>query len=161
MGPAPPLPGPGSNPRGVMFGRLVRGMSENAAETRPDSPDSRLRGRTYSIPFDAVWNAALLVAEEDMGRWEVLSWDDRSGVIVIEAQTPVFRWIDDVRISVSLDQDAQTRIDLTSRSRKGHADLGTNARRIGKFFRLLDGRLGLTGPQPRGHSRDADHATAR
>ncbi len=136
-------------------------MSDNRAETRPDSPDSRLRGRTYAIPFDQVWNAALLVAEEDVKRWEVVSWDDRSGTIVIEAQTRLLRWIDDVRVHVSLDSDAQTRVDVTSISRKGYFDLGQNARRIGRFCKLLDGRLGV------GHRRSlrspppgADHVTA-
>ena len=71
-----------------MIERLVRGVSANRAETRPDSPDPRLRGRTYAIPFDQVWNAALLVAEEDMRGWEVESWDDRSGTIVIERTRP-------------------------------------------------------------------------
>lgn len=135
-------------------------MSANAAETRPDSPDSRLRGRTYSIPFDAVWNAALLVAEEDMKRWEVISWDDRSGTVVIEASTWLLRWIDDVRISISLDEDAQTRIDLTSISRKGRADLGNNARRIGRFFRLLDARLGVQTANALRRAPKTDHANA-
>ena len=144
-----------------MIGRLVRGMSANRAETGPDSLDSRLRGRTYAIPFDAVWNAALLVAEEDMKRWDVISWEDRSGIIAIEARGWILKAIDDVRIHVSLDEDAQTRIDLTSTSRKSRADLGTNARRIGRFFKLLDARLGVT-PDSRGRSRplDADHVTA-
>ncbi len=144
-----------------MIGRLVRGLSGNRAETRPDSPDSRLRGRTYGIPFDQVWNAALLVAEEDIRRWEVISWDDRSGTIVIEAQTPLLRWIDDVRVHISLDADAQTRVDVTSMSRKGYVDLGQNARRIGRFFRLLDLRLGVAKKRSlRSRAPGADRVTA-
>ena len=143
-----------------MIGRMVRAMSANAAKTQPDSPDSRLRGRTYAIPFDSVWNAALLVAEEDMKRWEVISWDDRSGTIVIEASTWLLRWIDDVRIQISLDEDAQTRIDLTSVSRKGRADLGSNARRIGTFLRLLDARLGVQAAAPGRRPANTDHANA-
>jgi len=143
-----------------MIGRLVRGMADNHAETRPDSEDSRLRGRTYSIPFDTVWNAALLVAEEDMRRWDVISWEDRSGIIVIEAHGRFLKRTDDVRIHVSLDDDAQTRIDLTSRSRKGKADLGANARRIGRFFKLLDARLGLPASRGGRRSQDADPVTA-
>ena len=126
-----------------MLGKLVRGAAADSRDTRPDASDARLRGRTYAIPFDRVWNSALLVAEEDMKRWEVVSWDDRAGMILIEAQSPVLRRLDDVRVLVSLDPDGQTRIDLTTRPKKEHGSVGTSSRVVGRFFRLLDGRLGL------------------
>lgn len=68
--------------------------------------------------------------------------DDVTGVIRAEARTPVFRFVDDVEIRIGLDADAQTRVDLTSASRVGRWDLGTNARRIRGFLRGLDRRLG-------------------
>jgi uncharacterized protein (DUF1499 family) len=62
-------------------------------------------------------------------------------VIRAEAQRFLFRFTDDVLVQIGLDADAQTRVDLTSRSRKGRTDLGTNGRRIKKFLRALDRAL--------------------
>ena len=121
-------------------GRLRQALTGNRAETRPDAEDPRLRGRTYAIPFEQVWPAALSLAAE-FPRWSVLRADDHSGEIVAEASTLVFHFVDDVTIRILLDPDAQTRVDLESRSRKGRADLGVNARRIARFLRKLDQRL--------------------
>jgi len=53
----------------------------------------------------------------------------------------------DVRIRITLDRNGQTRVDLRSASRKGKGDFGVNARRIGRFLRALDRRLGATPEQ--------------
>ena len=116
---------------------MVRGLTENEAETDPEHEDPALRGRTYGIPFDTVWRAALRVARDRRG-WTVTRRDDLEGRIEIEATTLVFKFVDDVEVDISLDDDAQTRVDARSSSRKGKADLGTNARRLRKFFRDLD-----------------------
>ena len=41
---------------------LIRGLTQNRAETSPTAEDRRLRGRTYAIPFETVWSAALALA---------------------------------------------------------------------------------------------------
>ena len=41
---------------------------------------------------------------------------------------------------MSLDENGQTRIDMSSTSQAERGDLGRNARRIRKFFRVLDER---------------------
>ena len=122
-------------------------MPTNRAETSLDHPDSRLRGRTLAIPFDRVWKEALLLAAKKHG-WTVLDADDLDGVIRAEARTLVFRFTDDVEIRIGLDENGQTRVDMTSASRVGKGDLGTNARRIGKFLRELDRRLGVRHAPP-------------
>jgi hypothetical protein len=58
----------------------------------------------------------------------------------------VFRLVDDIRVAVGLDQNGQTRVDMVSASRMGRGDLGMNARRIRKFFRVLDRKVGA-GPR--------------
>ena len=121
-------------------GRLRQALTDNRAETRPDAEDPRLRGRTYAIPFERVWSAALGLAAE-LPRWSVLRADDHSGEIVAEASTLVFRFVGDVTIRIFLDPDAQTRVDMESRSRSGRADLGVSARRIARFLLKLDQRL--------------------
>jgi uncharacterized protein (DUF1499 family) len=116
---------------------IWRGLTYNRAFTEPDARDPRLRGREYPIPFAQVWQAALRIAEKTRG-WTVTESDPRAGEIVAEARTMVWKFVDDVWIRISLDEDGQTCVDVTSVSRQGSADLGTNARRIARFLQTLD-----------------------
>ncbi len=118
----------------------MRGVTTNHAETAPSAKDRRLRGRTYAISFDRVWHAACAQIEGAWG-WRLLVADDQVGSIEATATTLVFRFVDDVSLQITLDQNAQTRVDMTSRSRKGKGDLGTNLRRIDRFMRRLDRNL--------------------
>lgn len=130
----------------TVFGRrLVRAFSRNLAQTSINEADPRLRGRTYAIPFEQVWQGSLAMAKGGLRGWRLVSSDDYDGVIRAEARSLIFRFVDDVVIYITLDHDAQTRVDMQSSSRKGGVDLGTNARRIGKFFRVLDQKLYGTG----------------
>jgi uncharacterized protein (DUF1499 family) len=119
----------------------VHALSRNHAETDIHEADPGLRGRTYAIPFEQVWQAACSLANGGLRRWHILQADDYEGLIQAEARTLVLRFVDDVLIRVYLDKNAQTRVDMQSRSRKGSVDFGTNARRIRRFFRALDRRL--------------------
>jgi len=124
----------------LTLARVLRELPGNEAATRPDHPHPGLRGRRYAIPFEQVWTAAVaLVATA--ARWQLIDADDQAGVILAEARTRILKFIDDVEIRISLDADAQTRVDMASRSRVGKADLGTNARRIRHFLHRLDRRL--------------------
>lgn len=118
---------------------LRRALTANRAYTDPASPDPRLRGRTYAVPFARVWEAAL--AEAAARGWTVLEARPVQGEIHAEARTRVWKFTDDVWVRVSLDAQAQTRLDMVSASRVGRADLGTNARRIARFLHSLDRRL--------------------
>ncbi len=118
-------------------------LTHNRAETDPTSSDPRLRGRTYAIPFDRVWTMALEIANSSRG-WTVLHADDLAGVLRCESKTFFLRRVDDVFVRVSLDENAQTRVDVVSKSRSGGSDLGGNARRIGGFVKKLDRRLQAT-----------------
>lgn len=119
---------------------LWTALTRNRAQTRPDHPDPRLRGRAYAVPFATVWKAALETAGSRR-RWTVTETDPRAGEIAAEARTALWRFTDDVRIRVSLDPDGNTRVDVESASRKGSADLGTNARRVARFLHALDGHV--------------------
>ena len=122
------------------MGRLIRALTRNRAYTDPESPDRRLRGREYAVPFTAVWDAALEVARTRK-RWTVVNAEARRGEIQAEARTALWKFVDDVWIRVSLDELGLTRVDVSSQSRVGRADLGTNARRIARFLHALDRRL--------------------
>jgi uncharacterized protein (DUF1499 family) len=121
--------------------RIGSALTRNRVATASDHFDPRLRGRTYAIPFEQVWQAARALAGGGLRRWKIIESDDYEGVINAEARTLLLRYVDDVRITISLDENGQTRVDLVSASRKGSADLGTNARRVGRFLRALDRKL--------------------
>ena len=120
--------------------RLIRALTRNRAWTDPESPDPRLRGRDYAVPFTTVWEAALETARTRR-RWTVTQADARRGEIQAEARTALWRFVDDIWIRISLDELGLTRVDVSSQSRVGSADLGVNARRIARFLHALDRRL--------------------
>jgi len=128
---------------------LIRALTGNRAWTDPESPDRRLRGREYDVPFTTVWEAALEIAGSTQG-WTVTLADARRGEIEAEARTRLWRFVDDVAIRISLDELGMTRVDMTSQSRVGKADLGTNARRIARFLHALDRHV-----RPDGRGRES------
>ena len=117
------------------------------AETHPRAPDPRLRGRTYAITFDRVWNAALALAGGGIQRWRVLASDDEKGTIQDEAATLILRRPCEVRIRIGLDENGQTRVDLRTALVSGRRDWGSNARRIARFIVALDEKLAATPAQ--------------
>ena len=120
---------------------ILRGLTENQAATDPKSDDRKLRGRTYAIPFEDVWQASLGLCGGGLRGWSVLSADDQRGVIEAISKTLVLGREDDVRVEIQLDENAQTRVDLWSASQKDRANLGRSRRLIGRFLRRLDRRL--------------------
>ncbi|HUP90082.1 MAG TPA: DUF1499 domain-containing protein, partial [Longimicrobiales bacterium] len=72
----------------------------------------------------------------------LVSSDDIEGIIKAESRTLLTGSVCDVLIRVSLDENAQTQIEVVSQPQKGGPDLGANTRRVQRFFRALDQRLG-------------------
>jgi len=120
---------------------LSRVLSGTEAVTDPDAEDARLRGRTYTIPFAQVWDAALFLVDGGLARWILVGSDDVKGVIDAERTTFFTRRVSDVRIDVGLDHNGQTRVDVHARSRGERGDLGANARAIGVLLRRMDKHL--------------------
>ena len=120
--------------------RLARALTTNRVETDPWSDDPRLIGRTYAIPFEAVWSSCIKLVGERAG-WRMLQSDDLAGFIRVRCTTKLFRQEDDLEIRVGLDENGLTRVDLRSHARSRKVDLGTNARRVGRFSRRLDESL--------------------
>jgi hypothetical protein len=139
----------------VSIGQRVRkALGDGGAEMRADAPDPRFRGRTYAIPFEDVWQASLALLEK-VGCSLRLA-NDRDGIIIAEASSVFPRRVDDVTVSVVLDKDAQTRVDMRSIARDAKSDLGANARRVTRFFELLDRRLAEQPWRPRSTGAHAD-----
>lgn len=126
---------------GSLVEALVRGLTRNAAFTSPGAQDPRLRGRTYAIPFEEVWQTSLDLVGGGLKGWKVLEADDEEGIIRGAAHGYLERFTSAITIRITLDADAQTRVDGLSASRVGRADFGVNARRLHRYFTTLDGRL--------------------
>ena len=120
---------------------ILLALREDRAHTDPASPDARLVGRTYAIPFELVWNSAVGLARGGMRGWTVSSADDLTGVIIASTATRVFAIRDDVRVRIGLDQNGQTRVDLSCKSRTERASLGRHRRAIARFLDRLDRQL--------------------
>lgn len=121
--------------------RIVLGLTQNVAFTAPDAEDPRLRGRTYAIPFENVWQAAHHVINEEFRGWTLLEEDDHEGILRAEARGLIRGLTSGITIRIMLDSNAQTRVDGMAALRVGRADFGVNAHRLKRFFRSLDRRL--------------------
>ena len=126
----------------MSFGKRWAALWENQAHTHPEHPDRSLRGRTYALPFARVWAAAADMASAGLRGWTVVMADEDLGTLQARCQTLVFHATHDVEIRVSLDENGQTRVDMSSAARGNTGGLGYHARRIRGFFRVLDNRIG-------------------
>ncbi len=126
---------------GGLLAAFVRGLTRNVAFTSPKAEDPRLLGRTYAIPFEEVWQASLDLVGGGLPRWELLESDDQEGIIRGVARGRIGRFTSAITVRITLDRDAQTRVDALAASRVGRADLGSNARRLNRYFRALDRRI--------------------
>ncbi|MGH9853942.1 MAG: DUF1499 domain-containing protein [Blastocatellia bacterium] len=102
----------------------------------PQYPD--VQPQRFKEPFDKVFDTALATAQA-MG-WEIRETNREQGVIEAIATTRLFRFKDDVTVTITRDGEA-TVVNVRSKSRVGKGDLGTNARRIRAFQAELAKRL--------------------
>lgn len=121
--------------------RVLRYLKEHEVSTDPTSTDERLVGRTYTIPFEEVWQASIALCTGELKGWSIRSADDQRGVIEAVTKAPLTGFEDDVRVEIRLDENAQTRVDVWSATQKSRAPFGRTRRVIGTFLRGLDDRL--------------------
>ncbi|NJD09368.1 MAG: DUF1499 domain-containing protein [Gemmatimonadetes bacterium] len=113
-------------------------MAAPPVRTGPDAADPRLRGRTYAIPFEDVWQGTLRLVRGKLRGWSLEFADDREGVVNARVATRL-KWFHGViEVRVGLDADAQTRVDASSATPDAFHDLGLSARRLRQFFQALD-----------------------
>jgi hypothetical protein len=120
---------------------LREALTRNMAFTTPGAADERLQGRTYAVPFDEVWTASLRLVDGGLSGWKLVEADDEEGIIRGLIHGPLRGSESALTLRIGLDADAQTRVDGLSASTVGRADLGANARRLGRFFKALDRAL--------------------
>jgi uncharacterized protein (DUF1499 family) len=87
-----------------------------------------------AVPIDKAFENAL-VAAQLMG-WQIIVADRIQRRIEAVATTRWFHFKDDVAIRLS-ESDGQSRVDVRSVSRVGKSDIGTNARRIRAYLKIL------------------------
>jgi len=113
-------------------------MATTSVRTGPAAADPQLRGRTYAIPFEDVWQGTLRVVRERLHGWSLEFADDREGLVNALVASRV-KWLQGVvEVHVGLDADAQTRVDAASGTPDAFHDFGVNARRLRRFFERLD-----------------------
>lgn len=112
-------------------------MITGRAKTSPNASSPGLRGRTYPIPFEDVWQASLRLTGGGLRGWTRLSMDDENGIIEAQARR-IGGAMYDVFIQVRLDENAQTRVDGQATAHRPATDFGTARRLLRVFFRTLD-----------------------
>jgi hypothetical protein len=120
---------------------FLAGLRSSQATTDVEALHPALRGRTYAIPFETVWQGVVSLAGGGLRDWSIASADDQIGVVTAHARGGLLRPAIDVRISVRLDHNAQTRVDIFARTYGERHDLGRSRRLIARFTRQLDRKL--------------------
>ncbi len=119
-----------------LLGLLWPRINDVSTGATPEYPD--IQPQSFAQPIEKVFEAAL-ESSKAMG-WDVLTADPASGTIEAVATTRLFRFKDDVTVTVTREND-RTVVNIRSRSRVGKSDLGENARRIRAFQAELSKRL--------------------
>ncbi len=109
------------------------GGPEVAAQQRSGYPD--LGPVILPESPETVFERALLVARE-MG-WEIVDASSREGRVEATDTTFWFGFQDDIVVRIT-PVEGGSRIDVRSVSQVGKSDVGTNAKRIRKFFQTLN-----------------------
>lgn len=119
--------------------------------------DPRLRGRTYAVPFEEVWQAALELTAGGLFRWTRHEANDTEGVIRASSKS-LTGAMHDITVRVTLDENAQTRVDASAQAHRKLADFGGSKRRLRRFFRKLDVTLARARRDATRKARDAASA---
>ena len=121
------------------------GPDKLEVRTHPADPDPELRGRTYAIPFDAVWQAVCRLAAGGLLGWNLLEADDYSGILRVRVRGLFLPRPARVRIRVGLDANGQTTVGLRMRAVRLGSGGAINRRRLKKMLDALDRSLQVNG----------------
>ena len=117
---------------------MWKALTDRTARTGVDCDHPELGGRTYAIPFDAVWEAAVTLVSGGLRGWTRVSDNENTGIIEALVRGTLLPLPARAMIAIALDADAQTRVDVSVEGRHRGGDLGASARRIRHFVRALD-----------------------
>ena len=117
---------------------IRKALPGRTAHTSVDHDHPELSGRTYAIPFGAVWEATLMLVSGGLRGWTKVSANESAGIIEASVRGDVLPLQARAVIVIALDADAQTRVDVSIERRRRGGVPGTNARRIRRLIRALD-----------------------
>ena len=126
---------PWSSPPGVIT-RLVQYLGNNDIRTSVDSTYPELRTRVYQLKEETLFDLARKAVSE-LG-WEIIKDDRETLSIHALVTTRLFRFKDDVVITITDDGMDKYIVNLHSSSRVGKGDLGANTRHVINFYNTLD-----------------------
>ncbi len=120
---------------------MPKAVTNQAGRNSPDPVDAELRGRTYAIPFSAIWDALVSLASGRLRGWEIVYEDAHVGVIEARMRNRFRPVPGKAMISMALDANAQTCVDIIVEASDETGDAETNARRLGHLIDALDRML--------------------
>ena len=119
---------------------LLDWISKNTYETKPDAAEPELRPRTYRKPMNEVL-AAVQAAVAAIPRWKVVETDAQGGKVHATRTTGLWRFTDDIYVTVISGADGTLTLNVHSKSRVGKGDFGQNRRNILELMKQLDARV--------------------
>ncbi|MFU7557939.1 DUF1499 domain-containing protein [Roseiconus sp. JC912] len=109
-----------------------RDWTQNSARLSPESDNRLLQPLQMGVSVDEA-DRRIRDWVDSQTNWNVESVhnDDSNRTMHLTRTTPLFRFVDDVHVSIVPDPDQSgCRIDATSQSRVGKGDLGQNPRNL-------------------------------
>ncbi len=119
--------------------RLSNYLFNNVAETKVGASYPELETRVYSLEKSAL-KEHVEYAVNELG-WKIQKSFDGGNTLHATVTTPMFKFMDDIEITLEADAGNNTHVQLKAASRVGKGDLGTNTRHILNFYQTLDDRL--------------------
>lgn len=115
-----------------------RDWTQNTASTDANSPREGLRPVVLDASAEAVIEKIHAWADSD-SRWQVVGEDtlDSSVTLKLTRTTPIMRFVDDVEVTITNQDQGGVIVNATSRSRVGKGDLGQNPRNLIELTSML------------------------
>ena len=135
------------------FVRYYTYLNTHVAETIEGSPFPELRPRSYTLPADELYGKVKQTIG-GMPHWEIVETKDDARQLHAVVTTPLFRFKDDVTVSVVPQPGGKPAVTMRSVSRVGQGDLGANTRHVMDLYDALE-KAGVHGEVERMTTRPA------
>ena len=132
MGNALPLEEPPGS-----FIRIYTYLNTHVAETIEGSPFPELRPRHYAMAADEL-HAKVKTAIAALPRWEIVAAADDRREVQAVVTSLLFRFKDDVTVTVAPEPGGRPAVLVRSVSRVGKGDLGANTRHVLDLYDALE-----------------------
>ncbi len=129
---------PWSQPPGYLE-RLKMYLTNNHVETRDDHPWSELRTREFNGTVELI-HVLTEQAVTQLG-WDILLSNQKNKSIHAVATSKLWKYKDDIHITFITVDTQHTQVKISSSSRKGRGDLGTNSRHVMNLYHQIEQNL--------------------